>query len=73
MDSSDFAKRVTHAARTVARIELKRRNARKRLAALDEDYTAAQRALRLLVQAVEPYTPPTAADTSAAADAADGV
>ena len=54
MADNDFGKQITAAARTVARIEQKRRKARKLLAQLDTDYTAAQRALRLLVQTVEP-------------------
>lgn len=59
MADTDFGKAITQAARLVARIEHKRRQFRKRLAELDAEYSAAQRALRLLVASVEPYTAPT--------------
>jgi hypothetical protein len=59
MADNDFAKAITQAARLVARIEGKRRQFRKHLAELDAEYSAAQRALKLLVASVEPYTPPT--------------
>jgi hypothetical protein len=67
MADSDFGKAITQAARLVARIEHKRRQFRKHLAELDREYHDAQVALRLLVQSVEPYTPPSAEDTHAAA------
>jgi hypothetical protein len=70
MADNDFAKAITRAARRVARIEQQRRQARKRLAELDAEYQAAQRALRLFVASVEPYVPPTADETREAADAA---
>lgn len=66
MTETDFGKAITQAARLVARIELKRRKFRKHLAELDAEYSEAQRALRLLVQSVEPYTPPTSEETHAA-------
>lgn len=67
MADSDFGKAITQAARKVARIEQKRRQFRKHLADLDLEYQLAQRELRLLVASVEPYTPPTAEETRAAA------
>lgn len=67
MADTDFGKAITQAARAVARIELKRRKFRQHLAELDQEYKAAQTTLRLLVQSVEPYTPPSAEDTRAAA------
>jgi hypothetical protein len=66
MADSDFGKAITQAARLVARIEYKRRQFRKHLADLDAEYSAAQRALRLLVASVEPYTPPTPEQTAEA-------
>jgi hypothetical protein len=63
MSDTDFGKAITQAARAVARIELKRRKFRKHLAELDAEYSEAQRALRLLVASVEPYTPPTSEET----------
>jgi len=63
MADTDFGKAITQAARTVARIEYKRRQFRKHLAELDREYHDAQVALRLLVQSVEPYTPPTPDET----------
>lgn len=66
MADQDFGKAITQAARLVARIEHKRRQFRKHLAALDREYHEAQVALRLLVQSVEPYTPPTSAEVAAA-------
>lgn len=63
MADTDFGKAITQAARLVARIEHKRRQFRKHLTELDAEYSAAQRALRLLVASVEPYTPPTSEET----------
>lgn len=73
MESNDFGKQITQAARAVARIEHKRRQFRKHLAELDDAYSAAQRELRLLVQSVQPYTPSAPADAREANDAIDGV
>lgn len=66
MADSDFGKAITQAARLVARIEHKRRQCRKHLTELDAAYSTAQRALRLLVASVEPYTPPSAEQTAEA-------
>ena len=73
MAHSDFAATVTAAARVVARLEVKRRTARKRLDELDAAYRDAQRHLKLIVQTVEPYEPPPPELARAANDAADGV
>lgn len=72
MADSDFGRAITQAARTVARIELKRRKFRKHLAELDQEYATAQRELRLLVASVEPYTPGDVADAREANDRIDG-
>lgn len=72
MAERNLAQEVTAAARTVARIEVKRRKFRKHLEQLDAEYRDAQRALRLLVSAVEPFEPPVPADAARANDAIDG-
>ena len=71
MADRNFAQEVTAAARTVARIEVKRRKFRKHVEDLDAEYRDAQRALRLLVQGMEPYEPPAPELARAANDAAD--
>jgi len=58
MADRSFAQDVTAAARTVAQFDAKRRAARKRLAEREEQYREAQRALRLLVQSIDPYVAP---------------
>lgn len=72
MADTDFGKAITQAARTVARIEYKRRQFRKHLAELDREYHDAQVALRLLVQSVEPYAPTDKIDAREANDRIDG-
>ena len=68
METHDFGKQISAAARAVARIELRRRKLRRQLVELDAEYRRAQTALRLLVQSVEPYVPPTPAELQAAAE-----
>lgn len=73
MPEQSFAAQLTAAARTVTRIEVKLRTARRRLAELDEQLRESKRSLRLLVQATEPYTPAMPEETAAALDDAEAV
>lgn len=70
MPETSFSQQLTAAARVVARIEIRLRTARARLSALEDQLRESKRQLRLLVQAMEPYTPPSTEAISQAADAA---
>lgn len=60
MPQQNFSAELLAAARAVARIEVRLRAARSRLAELEGQHSECKRLLRLLVQSTEPYTPPTA-------------
>jgi hypothetical protein len=73
MNQSPFLKAVTTAARTVARIEVQLREARKRLAAMEERCAVARRELRMLASTIEPYEPSGTNPAVEINDRADGL
>lgn len=72
MPEPTFPQQVRNAARDIARLEMRRRRARKLLEQLDLDYRRAQQTLRLLVQSLEPYSPPAPGSADAAQERIDG-